>query len=369
MSERRVLGLLLAGTLLAVPAQAQELDQLRRREAELTARRDDLHAQLSREASDRFRSQPRVVVSTGKLHVAFPEWAAGGTNEELIAALTAQAARYGVAIDSFLTDTLVIGVEADTVEGIPTFATMKYRIGPEDGSQWISVDRRHPGAWVAQFAGAALQHWAGGLIDRPLRSWLGTMDQRSTVASLRDPIVRDLVTSPSSRARRCLNGVTEECRLVLELDEVATPLLSAYDPTDLPELFQRMDLNARIPGRANCIGKRDTAACAELVRLGRAEPPHPLSMRSRQSLFAYALALGGEDAWLRLHQAQGRPIAEQLGAAAGRPVDSLVAAWQRDLLEGRHTTTAGLAPSLMLALAWTVVTLLFFAWRYRWRHV
>ena len=55
--------------------------------------------------------------------------------------------------------------------------------------------------------------------------------------------------------------------------------------------------------------------------------------------------------------------------AAGRPRDSQVIGWRRDLLEGRRTTTTGLAPSLLLALWWGVVGTLLFAWWYRWRHV
>lgn len=368
-----MVSLLVACAAFAAPAVGQDIAQLRRREAELIARRDELHAQLAEEARRRFEMQPRTVVEVRGLKVAYPEWA--GRSDGLVAELDAQVARYGSAIDllradTLSSDTLAIGVVADTaIVGVPSYATMKYRIGPEDGSRPVSIDRDHPDAWVAGIVGAALQHWATGIIDQPLREWLGTMDQRATVASLRDPIVRDLVRSQSSRARRCLNGAANECRLLLELDPGRTPLLEAYDPADLPGLFGHMDLDIRIPGRANCVGKRSPEACAELVRLGRALPPHPVSMRARQSLFAYAVATGGNGAWLRLHQAQGRPVAEQLSIAAGRPIDSLVAEWQHDLRAGRRTTTAGLVPSLMLALAWGVAGLLLFAWRYRWRHV
>ena len=368
MSERRVLTLLLACAGLVAPLRAQELEQLQRQEARLLARREELTQQVSREAEGRFRSERRTVLTVGPVHVAYPEWAAATGGDDLAAALRSQLDRYGTAADSLLAgDTIYIWVDEQEAGRA---ARVKYRVGGWQGGRTTGIDSTHSGAWVAAVAVAALDEWAlQTLLDLPLAQWLGNWDQRNTVASLRDPIVRDLVGSPSARAQRCLNGAAEECRLVLELDEGATPLLSAYALTDLPGLFQRMDLGARIPGRANCVGKRDAAACAELVRLGRARPPHPLSMRSRQSLFAYAIASGGADAWLRLHRAHGRPLAEQLGAAAGKPVDSLVAAWQRDLLAGRRATTAGLTPSLMLTLAWGVVTTLFFAWRYRWRHV
>ncbi|HWA40119.1 MAG TPA: hypothetical protein VG712_00815, partial [Gemmatimonadales bacterium] len=303
MSERAIVLLLIAGAALAAPVEAQDLAQLRRREAELIARRDELHAKLVREVRDRFEMQPRTVVTVGRVYVAFPQWASTGKNEDLTAALGAHLARYGVAVDSFLSDTIVIGVVEDTVEGIPTAATMRYRVGPEDGSQEVAIDPSRPDEWVAGVVGTALQHWADGLIDWPLKHWLGRLDQRATVAALRDPIVRDLVRSRSSRAQRCLNGAADECLLLLELGEGEIPLLAAYDPADLPGLFGHMDLNDRIPGKTNCVGKRSPEACMELVRLGRAVPPHPVSTRARQSLFAYAVAAGGEGAWLRLHRA------------------------------------------------------------------
>lgn len=366
MSECRLLSLLLACVALAAPVQAQELERLRRHEAELLARRDQLMEQVSREAEGRFRSERRTVLTVGRLHLAYPEWATAAGNGQLANALEAQLSRYGSAADSLLRDTLFIWVD----EHDPARSwRVKYRMGNTSGTRQMNVDSIGPGAWVTEVASAALQDWAEDLTDLRLRLWTGRLDQRTTIASLRDPIVRDLVSSPSSRARRCLDGAPEDCRLLLELDDGATPLLAAYDAADLPGLFERMDLNVRIPGRASCIGKRDPAACAELVRQGRAQPPHPVSTRSRQSLFAYAVALGGKGAWLRLHEAQGRPLAEQLAAAAGTPVDSLLVAWQRDLRAGRRTTAVGLAPSLMLALAWGIVTILLFAWRYRWRHV
>lgn len=361
-----MLALLVAAAVLAAPVRAQELEQLKRHEARLLARRDELLQQVAREADGRFRSERRTVLAAGPLRLAYPAWATAAGDTQLARTLEAQVRRYGTAAGSLLADTLYVWVD-ETFPG--RGSEVKYRIGELTGTQNVAVDSFGPGTWVAEIVAAALQDRAEQLIDPRLVLWTGRLDPRTTVATLRDPIVRDLVGSLSSRARHCLSGVPEECRLVLELDAGATPLLSAYDPADLPALFRRIGLDPRIPGRASCVGNRDGAACAELVRLGRAEPPHPLSIRARQSFFAYALAAGGEDAWLRLHRARGRPLAEQLAAAAGRPVDSLVVAWRHDLLEGRRTTASGLAPNFLLALAWGVVGILLFAWRYRWRRV
>ena len=368
MSERRVLSLLLACVAFAAPVRAQELDRLRRHEAELRARRDQLMEQVSREAEGRFRSERRTVLTVGAVHLAYPEWAAAAGDEGLAEVLRSQLDHYGSAVDSLLAgDTIYIWLD----EREPgRAAQVKFLIDHWPGTREVGIDSTRPGKWVPGVATAALDEWVSQtLLNLRLSQWVGRLDQRNTVAALRDPIVRDLVASPSSRARRCLDGSSEDCRLLLELDEGPTPLLEAYDRADLPGLFGRMDLDVRIPGRANCVGKRDPTACAELVKSGRALPPHPVGSRARQSLFAYAIASGGEGAWLRLYGAKGLPVVEQLGAAAGKPVDSLLVLWQRDLRAGRRTTTAGLAPSLLLSLVWGVLTTLFFAWRYRWRHV
>ena len=365
MSERRLLLLLLllACALTSAPVQAQELERLKRREAELTAQFARLQSEAVARTDDLFWRQARDVRARGPLIVAYPQGTASEVVGALPVALDAEQARYGIALDSLLTDTLYAGMEVPGAGSAGRVPKAIWRLGALHG------ELSPVGDWLNSTVGAALQSWSGGLLDPKLRSWLGAVDGRASVATLRDPLLRDLVGSPSSRAHRCLNGATEDCRLLLELDEGPTPLLAAYDPTDLPTIFGRMDLNVRIRGRANCTGKRDPAACAELVRRGVVLPPHPVSPRARQSLFAYALAAGGEGAWLRLHRAQGIPIAEQLSVAAARPIDSLLVAWQRDLRTGRRTTATGLAPSLMLALAWGTVTILFFAWRYRWRHV
>lgn len=365
MSERRVLGILLAAACLAGPARAQapELEQLKRREAVLEARLDRLRAATADSAEQRFWGQARTVVSSGPLHVAFPEAAVAGHRDRLVAFLEARRRLYGDAVETLRDDTLYVGrVEEPRPDGTSWFRT-QWRLGDLRGEQTDVA------GWMEAAVATALENWSQRSLDPALRAWLGAYDSRSTVAGIRDPLVRDLVGSGSSRARRCLAGAANECRLLLELGAGANPVLEAYEPADLPALFGRMELNDRIPGKADCVGRRSAGACVELVRLGRVFPPHPVSARARQSLFAYAVAAGGEGAWLRLHRAAGRPVAEQLRLAAGRPVDSLVAGWQHDLLAGRRTATAGVVPSLILALAWGVVGLLLFAWRYRWRHV
>jgi hypothetical protein len=367
MSERRVLSLLLTCAALAAPVQAQDLAQLRRREAELTALRAQLYNDAGVESDRQFKSQRRSVLSVGRFHVAYPEWMGNDLGEDVTTVLEAQLRAYGQAADSVPMDTLYIGM-VDAFGGSGSVG-LRFRMGPVDGVREFGHDSTEAGEWVRFVASLALQRWAEDLLGLPMNQWLGPMDPRASVATLRDPLVRELVGSPSSRARRCINGTIEDCRLLLELDEGGTPLLAAYDVGDLPTVIGRMDLSVRMPGRANCIGKHDPEACAALIRQGRALPPHPVGPRARQSLFAYAVATGGDGAWLRLYRAQGSSIAQQLSAAAGKPVDSLLVSWQHDLIEGRRTTTAGLVPSLVLALLWSVGTTLFFAWRYRWRHV
>lgn len=362
MSERTIIPVLLACAALVAPVEGQSVPELQRREAELTARLARLHAQEAAAVERRFLGQQRTILSSGTLRVAYPTAALHDVPGSVTALLDSQRVRYGSAIDSILADTLFIDLG-----DVPEHPT--WRIGSLAGEVAVDVPRTRGAEWIAAVTGPALRRWALELLDPGLREWLGGLDPRATIATVRDPLVRDLLNSPSSRARRCLLGALTDCRQLLELGEAGTPRLEAYDREDLPVLIGRLYTDPRIPGRANCVGKRDPEACAELVRQGWVLPPHPVSTRARQSLFAYALASGGAGAWVRLHRSQGLPVAAQLSAAAGRPVDSLVAEWQHDLRAGERTSAAGLGTSLLLASVWGVLTTLFFAWRYRWRHV
>ena len=364
MSERALLlGLALWA---AAPLQGQELERLKRHEAELVARLEALQGEAKAAETARFVTGPFAATRVGELVIAYPEWAAGDVAEGLAAALGPRLARYGTALALRRGDTIFVSIDERSRNG--SIVQARWQFGAARGEQWVGAGARDPVGWVADIVDVAIGAWVGSLVDPDLLAWAGVNSARISASGLRDPIVRDLVASHSSRARRCLRGADDDCRLLLELGEGGVPRADAYDPADLPGVILEIT-SVYVPGRVNCTSKRDVAACVELVRRGSTIPPHPVSTRTRSALLAYAIAQGGEGAWLRLRDARGRPLPDQVSAAAGRSVDAVVTGWRRDLIEGRRTTVSGLAPSLLLAVLWSVAAVVLFAWRYQWRRV
>ena len=368
MSDRRRWGILLGLVMLGAPLRAQELAQLARREAELRVRLDSLKASVAVGDSMRFAGQRRAVVSAGEFHVAYPEWVVRETRVDLPVLMSSWRARYGRIVDSLLRDTLFIGADDSVHARRAGWVELEWRMGPLHDSASVPLVGEMRGEWPAWIVSVALRRWAASLIDLRFARWLGESDPSLSLDLQREGAVRGLMLSPSSRGRRCLEGDIEECALLLELRDLPDPVLQGYDPADLPGLVARMFIRS-IPERSRCVTGRDLATCAEILGAPTRRPARAASPAIRQSLFAFAVMRGGEMAWMRLKQAAGRPVADQLAAVAGEPIDSLLGAWQRDLREGRRTSAADIGPILLMALAWAVAGSLFFAWRYRWRHV
>jgi hypothetical protein len=368
MSDHRLLGLLLGVVALSAPLHAQERERLARREAELSARLAVLKAHEASDDSTRFVDQRRTIVSAGPFHVAYPEWAAREARHRLPELVEERRRRYGVALDSLLTDTLYIWVDDSAHARQASSTSAVWRMGALGGQQSITLQGGMRSDWVTWTASTALEQWAQSVIDPEFTRWLGPTNPRMEFADLRDGSVRELILSTSSRGRRCLDGSIEECELLLELQPVPDPLLQAYDPADYRGLVERPGTND-YAGRSRCVTGRELATCVEILQRPGRRPIRALSGRVRQSLMTFAMMRGGGAAWLRLSRAAGRPIAEQLASASGMPSDSLLAEWQRDLRAGRRTTEGGLTTGFLMMLAWGVLGSLFFAWRYRWRHV
>jgi hypothetical protein len=272
-------------------------------------------------------------------------------------------------IDSLLTDTLFIWVEDSAQATGKWTAHGEWRLGGIRDSLFIDLDPELRLDWATWAVGQALERWAQRVLDPALVSWTGPTGPRVSVDALRDGALHDLVTSPSSLARRCAEGDLDRCRRLLDLNAAGDTGISSYDAADLPRLVESSGTAEYLPGRAECVVQLDLARCGELIRDHHLAIPWAATARVRQSLFAFALATGGQDAWLRLQRAAGRSISAQLAAGADRPIDGLIAAWQHDLRSEHRSTTAGLGDALMLAITWSVVGTLLFAWRFRWRRV
>jgi len=367
MSERLTSLLILALLGLGSPLQGQERERLARREAELAARLATLQASLVTNDSIRFADQKRTVVSAGAFHVAYPEWAARDAELRLPELLDGWRARYGVMIDSLLGDTLYIGIDDSAFARGAPWAELEWRMGALGGRANVALRGATRQDWPTWIVTVALEKWAQSLVDPTFAHWLGASDPSLSHDVLRDGAIRGLVLSPSSRGRRCLDGMIDDCALLLELRPVSEPWLQAYDSVDYPGLVERRGRGRAEMEWSRCVAGKDVGICAGLLR--NIGPDRAATPAIRQSLFTFAVKRGGEVAWLRLRRAAGRPVADQLTSASGEPIDLLLGEWRRDLREGRQTTAAGLGPILLMALAWSVLGSLFFAWRYRWRHV
>jgi hypothetical protein len=220
-------------------------------------------------------------------------------------------------------------------------------------------------SWVPS---AALESWAQSRLSPALAEWLGPTNPSAGYASTRDGMVRELVTSPSTRGPKCLDGDIEECAFLLQLAATDDPLVDAYDPADLPRLVRgwRSEITA---GRSRCVNGGDLAACRQVLQRSERRPVQAASNGMRQSLFAYALMQGGDGAWLRKSPQESALLSQQLAAISGVPIDTLLSEWQQDLRAGYRTAEAGLGAGYLGVLLWAIGVSLFFAWRYRWRHV
>ena len=368
MSERLRSALLLGLLAFGTPLHAQERAWLERREARLSERLATLTARRAMADSLRFARQARTVVSAGPVTVAYPEWGAEEGRRRLPGLVEEVRGRFGIAIDSLLRDTLYIWIDESEAGDEDRWSDLEWRMGALHGTG--SVPRRGEMRldWVTWVPSAAIEQWGQSLLDPALARWLGPADPRPMVAERRSGALRDLILSVSSRGRPCADGMIQECKLLLEIAEVADPLLESYDSLDHRELVAR-DEFGKAPGRARCVQGRDLAVCRKILQRPDHRPIQAASASVRQSLFTFAVSRGGEGAWLRLRGATGRPLGDQLSALSGMPLDPLVAAWQQDLRAAHRTTLAGLGTGFLVALFWSVVGSLFFAWRYRWRHV
>lgn len=369
MSER-ISALLLALCVAAVPLRAQRVEQLLKRQANLEARLaalDSVSAQRTRNAFDR---QARTVLTVDGVSVALPTWAVAEARTVLPGVVAAHRTRYGASLDSLLKDTLVIWIDdAARAKGrASAHAVWKLGAVADSADVWLTGSTAND--WISWIPARAIERWSRAELDSTFSAWLGTTGSRTNVTTLMKGAVRDLLASPSTFARACLTGSVEWCQRGLDLTTGGSSLERWYLPADIPGLFVRWQWeSSKIPGRAACISGGDLALCAAMLRNAGAQTPRATSDLVHESLYVYALETGGDLAWLRLHGAAGRPVADQLAVAAGIPIDSLLAGWQHELITAPGSATAGLGPILLLALAWAIAATLFSAWRFRWRHV
>jgi hypothetical protein len=367
MSERLLLALTVVATCVATPLAGQSTAQLEARARRLEAKQQLLKDSAALGEERLFQGQPRRYFAVAGITLGYPVEVADAAEQALDEVEGVWRARYGNALALLANDTItfVIKPHADT-DG--PYAKILWRFAGQQGERQVMADEVADGRWFTWFPRDLLQKWETSLLGPPMVGWLkanapylDAWDGRFTR--------RELLLSYSSPARRCLEGSLEDCERALALREGVDPFTEWYDRADLAAMA-RDARHLQGPGVAACRATGELDACRAALGGRDGSLLVATSTAVRGSLYLYALVQGGPDALIRLHAERDRPPAEQLAAAAGMPIDSLLARWNAAVVLPR--SAQGPRETLLLFAAatfWLVTLLALFAWRFRWHHV
>ena len=163
-----------------------------------------------------------------------------------------------------------------------------------------------------------------------------------------------LIAARSAVGSRCFHGDLEACRYALLLTTPVDPVMQWHDSATRRELVRRRGTLAR---RIDAAAKRqcDAGSDSSCIRLLRQFPSgihrEPAPSRLRSDLLRHALVIGGSHAMERLLTAPDDP-AQRLEAAAGVPLDTLLAGWQRRVRQTRAPSEDLSFDITLMALAW-----------------
>lgn len=197
--------------------------------------------------------------------------------------------------------------------------------------------------------------------DARLRAWLplAIVPPHDTTRE-RAQVYVDLVTSHADVSRRCYAGELAACRVALAVDSVAHPLLEWWTAADrrrlVPILLETYFLNeSNRRARTNdCLERGVDSACLELLAsIPRNALPRPLGAGAQLGLLQLAIEMGGRSAYERLRADSTAPVGQRLAAAAGLPLDTLVATWRRTVISARPRRVALPWWTAFFACAWT----------------
>ena len=359
MSERaRVTALLALGLLVPLALQAQTpTAQARVREAEARqaraqARFDVANDSLQAERRGLLSSSPSRELTIGEVVVRVPVFV---TAREGAAA----AAELGPVVAGFYAPVLPsdrrLSVWWDTAagrdQGTLTVMTATDTIPVQAGG----VDA---GARVVIGVEGGLGYRLTRALDPGVIGWLGGVPTNAVAPDAEELrlVRRALALNHSTVAHECLRGEASSCGAIFDLAGPASPLDRWYRPADLPGIAKSSEgLREHSTAWQRCAWADDPAICHDLIG---ALPPTdilaPVAGFTRGSLMRFALALGTTEAIPRLIAARGRPVADQLGAAAGSSGSELLAAWTRTLSAGDAQRDPA---AFVLAAVWVLVLL------------
>ena len=210
--------------------------------------------------------------------------------------------------------------------------------------------------------------------DPALVGWLqGAPAPATSLAPALAAVRPQLLLSPFSSGRACIAGATAACRAALDLLPAAEWTAAAFPlPSDRREVARAVLRTG--PGGAQrdevdrCVSADDAAACTALV--GSLEPrmlPRVTPSATRRTLLAVALERGGPDAYHRLRAASTAPMGDRLAAAAGVPIDTLLAEWLRAVEAADRAATPWSARVGFGGIVWIGLLLVASLWSSRWR--
>jgi hypothetical protein len=261
---------------------------------------------------------------------------------------------YGRVLERRRTDTLVVRKQIEGERHLTAIAR------PAGGGELVAmsvVPEVQPVAAAIQWH--VMQAMRDDL-DPTFRTWLGGSLPVDTVPSTAWADARiQLLSSPTTVARRCYAGDLGACKLALLLEPSDDPLMQWYDAADRRrfvregrgEYLRRFDRNPALG--ETCLAGSDSA-CIEAIRGAVGRMPDAVPSSSRLQLAQLAATIGGTGAMERLLSTPGQPSA-RISAAAGIPTDSLLKIWldrARATQPGSQDMSFGIAAS---SLAWVLI--------------
>jgi len=215
----------------------------------------------------------------------------------------------------------------------------------------IGMSRRYPKRYLEEKIARTLGEVLMRSAPPELFAWTGGA-LRASPGDL-PWVARELVTRASTVVRRCYEGDLEGCAQATGLRGGEAPWLNWFTAPERRLYVERMVR----PGDASdsalwdgCVRAGMDDACMVILR-GRPLPA-PLTPQARASLLGTALETGGPGAFGRLTEAAGGDLVRELEAAAGVPLDTLLASWRREVLATRTSAWAGLVRSPFTLLLW-----------------
>jgi hypothetical protein len=238
-------------------------------------------------------------------------------------------------------------------------------------AQFIGVQqRRRTSQWLAGQLTHAVNILLAERGGASLAAWRADIRLFQDPGPLLEATHLELLTASVPSAQGCHEGSLEACARSLGLiDHLPEP--SAEASAELRRFVeQRLRDRAAAPRLAAmyaaCVDARDGTACVSfLERAGVHQPT--LSARATGTLLLTVGDVGGSSALARFFSDTGVAIVPRLEAAAGIPIDSLLARWREMILAHRPAPTAVPAAMQWFVLGWATALVALATRSTRWR--